>query len=121
MKNKEEPSVDSPRGNPWEQADLHFPDRVGSQTTGSVSRPGRTVAAHTEQPALSDFSESLMERIVAPANIETAWKNVKANRGAPGPDSPLLANILLDDLDKELERRGLPFVRQVGTGESVVS
>ena len=28
-----------------------------------------------------------------------------------GPLSPLLANILLDDLDKDLERRGLPFVR----------
>ena len=28
-----------------------------------------------------------------------------------GPASPLLANILLDDLDKELEQRGLPFVR----------
>ena len=28
-----------------------------------------------------------------------------------GPLSPLLANILLDDLDKELERRGLLFVR----------
>ncbi|TWU54863.1 Group II intron-encoded protein LtrA [Rubripirellula tenax] len=28
-----------------------------------------------------------------------------------GPLSPLLANILLDDLDKELEQRGLPFVR----------
>ena len=28
-----------------------------------------------------------------------------------GPLSPLLANILLDDLDKELECRGLPFVR----------
>ena len=27
-----------------------------------------------------------------------------------GPMSPLLANILLDDLDKELERRGLRFV-----------
>ncbi len=27
------------------------------------------------------------------------------------PLSPLLANILLDDLDKELEKRGLPFVR----------
>jgi RNA-directed DNA polymerase len=25
--------------------------------------------------------------------------------------SPLLANILLDELDRELERRGLPFVR----------
>ncbi len=28
-----------------------------------------------------------------------------------GPPSPLLANILLDDFDKELERRGLRFVR----------
>lgn len=28
-----------------------------------------------------------------------------------GPLAPLLANILLDDFDKELERRGLPFVR----------
>ncbi len=33
--------------------------------------------------------------------------------GAPqgGPLSPLLSNILLDDLDKELEHRGLRFVR----------
>ena len=33
--------------------------------------------------------------------------------GAPqgGPLSPILSNILLDDLDKELERRGLPLVR----------
>ena len=28
-----------------------------------------------------------------------------------GVASPLLANIMLDDLDKELERRGLPLVR----------
>ena len=28
-----------------------------------------------------------------------------------GPLSPLLSNILLDDLDKELERRGHAFVR----------
>ena len=34
-------------------------------------------------------------------------------KGSPqgGPLTPLLSNILLDDLDKELERRGLPFVR----------
>jgi RNA-directed DNA polymerase len=33
--------------------------------------------------------------------------------GSPqgGPLSPLLSNVLLDDLDKELERRGLRFVR----------
>ena len=59
MKNKEEPSVNSRRGNPCEQADLDRSDCVGSQTTGSLSRPGRTVAARTEQPALSDFSELL--------------------------------------------------------------
>ena len=38
---------------------------------------------------------------------------VKTEEGTPqgGPLSPLLANILLDDLDKELERRGHRFVR----------
>lgn len=38
---------------------------------------------------------------------------VRTEEGTPqgGPLSPLLANILLDDLDKELERRGHAFVR----------
>lgn len=37
----------------------------------------------------------------------------KRSQGTPqgGPLSPLLANLYLDDLDKELERRGLSFVR----------
>lgn len=36
-----------------------------------------------------------------------------SGEGTPrgGPLSPLLSNIMLNDLDKELERRGLPFVR----------
>jgi len=38
---------------------------------------------------------------------------VQTGKGTPqgGPLSPLLANILLDDLDKELEGRGHKFVR----------
>jgi group II intron reverse transcriptase/maturase len=38
---------------------------------------------------------------------------VRTEEGTPqgGPLSPLLANILLDDLDKELTKRGLRFVR----------
>ena len=38
---------------------------------------------------------------------------VERHEGTPqgGPLSPLLANVLLDDVDKELERRGLHFVR----------
>ena len=76
MKNKEEPSANSLRGNP----------SFSKETTGSLSRPGPTAAAQAEQPALSDSIESLMERIVDEANMEAAWRNVKRNRGAPGPD-----------------------------------
>jgi RNA-directed DNA polymerase len=38
---------------------------------------------------------------------------VRTEVGTPqgGPLSPLLANIYLDDLDKELEKRGHKFVR----------
>lgn len=38
---------------------------------------------------------------------------MERDEGTPqgGPLSPLLANVLLDDVDKELERRGLSFVR----------
>ena len=45
-----------------------------------------SVSAAVGQPALSMNSENLMERIVDQANFETAWKQVRANHEAPGPD-----------------------------------
>lgn len=81
MKSKEEPSLDSMRGNPSSP----------EETTGSLSRPGPTAAAPSEKPALSLFPESLMEAVVDPDNMERAWKQVRANRGAPGPDGITLA------------------------------
>ncbi|QZT32831.1 group II intron reverse transcriptase/maturase [Caldalkalibacillus thermarum TA2.A1] len=47
------------------------------------------------------------------AGIMIAGIKVRSEEGTPqgGPLSPLLANILLDDLDKELEKRGLRFCR----------
>ncbi|GIO40234.1 group II intron reverse transcriptase/maturase [Paenibacillus antibioticophila] len=47
------------------------------------------------------------------AGIMLGGVRQKTEEGTPqgGPLSPLLANILLDDLDKELTKRGLRFVR----------
>lgn len=49
------------------------------------------------------------------AGVEVKGRFQKTVRGVPqgGPLSPILANILLDDFDKELEKRGLRFTRYV--------
>lgn len=106
MKYKEEPSAHSPRGNPSVQVELQFPDDAGTETTGSLSRPGSTATARAEQPALSDSTESLMEMVVDEANMEAAWKNVKRNRGAPGPDGETIDEFF------EAFRHRWPEIRQ---------
>lgn len=60
---KEEPSIISVRGNP----------SSFEETTGSLSRPGRTALARIEKPALSLILESLMEAAVDESNTEPAF------------------------------------------------
>ena len=47
------------------------------------------------------------------AGVVVSHKYEETNEGVPqgGPLSPILSNILLNELDKELKRRGHPFVR----------
>ena len=59
---KEEPSISSVRGNPSSL----------EETTGSLSRPGRTAAAQIEKPALSLILESLMKATLDESNTEPA-------------------------------------------------
>lgn len=86
MKNKEEPSIDLTRGNPSTPVDRQIPGYQRMETTGSIVRQDGATSASIEKPALSLFPESLMEAVVNQANVLQAWRNVKANRGAPGPD-----------------------------------
>ena len=52
------------------------------------------------------------------AGVMTGNTHEDSQMGVPqgSPLSPLLGNIMLDDLDKELERRGHPFVRYADDG-----
>src|SRR5690606_13702886 len=57
------------------------------------------------------------------AGVMTERKRERTEEGTPqgGPLSPLLANILLYDLDKVLTRRGLRFVRYADDSISLAS
>ena len=51
-----------------------------------------TDPASSDQPALDVSPEdALMELIVSPQNLRKAWRQVKGNRGAPGPDGMTIA------------------------------
>ena len=85
MKNKEELPVDSDRGALQRQFDFAREDEASP--LAKLLRPECTDPALMDQPTLSvSPTDALMELIVAPENLDRAWRQVKRNRGAPGPN-----------------------------------
>ncbi|MFT5198064.1 MAG: RNA-directed DNA polymerase [Planctomycetota bacterium] len=56
------------------------------------------------------------------SGVMTDGKRIESRLGTPqgGPLSPLLANVLLEEVDQELERRGHAFVRYADDGRGFV-
>ena len=93
------------------------PNRTGGTGASSASelQTEESVSAAVEKPALSMTSENLMERIVDQANLETAWKNVRANRGAPGPDG-----VTVDEFPETFRPQWPKIRRQLLEGADMV-
>ena len=63
-----------------------------SDVMTTLRQERRCPASNTERALKSSEPErpatdQLLEQIVAPENLDQAWRRVKRNRGAPGPDA----------------------------------
>ncbi|MCA9122655.1 MAG: hypothetical protein KDB11_20845 [Planctomycetales bacterium] len=105
MMNKEELSTNSDRGASQPMSVFRLGNR--SKPLAKLLRPESTDPASHDQPALSASSDdALMELIFAPRNLERAWRQVKRNRGAPGPDGMRIKHF------EAWARENWPAVRQ---------
>ena len=85
MKNREERSTNLDRGTAQQTFD--FGNEDDRMLSAELLRQELTDPAFADTPSLSVSSEtSLIEQVVDPRNLERAWRRVKRNRGAPGPD-----------------------------------
>ena len=95
------------------QRDFDFGDEPAADDAAHVEELQRSqsTAATTKQPSLDTFQKDLMETIVDDANMERAWKNVRRNGGAPGPDG-----ITVDEFPQWLRPRWQQIRQQLLEG-----
>ena len=72
------------------QRSFDFLQEEGVPRATPEPQRGQSESAAVKKTPLSPVSGNLMEQIVDERNMERAWKNVKANGGAPGPDGVTL-------------------------------
>lgn len=85
MKNREERPTNSDRG--ATQQTFDFGNEAEAMLPADFLRQEVTDPASDDTPSLSVSPDAdLLEQIVDPENLARAWRRVKRNRGAPGPD-----------------------------------
>ena len=86
---------------------------AGSTATQPAVAAGEPKGTATCEKRIGDKRLLGLIRRYLEAGIMAEGVVMARHEGTPqgGPLSPLLANVLLDDVDKELEKRGLAFVR----------
>jgi len=87
------------------QRSIDFRDEVEAPPPTSEPQRGKSASAAMKKRTLSN-STDLMEQIVDPKNMERAWKNVKSNDGAAGPDG-----VTIDEFFRTF-RDQWPMIRQ---------
>ena len=89
------------------QCELGFACEDEQPLPAELLRPESTDSASVDQPTLGVFSTTaLMEQVVDLANLDRAWRQVKRNRGAPGPDGMTIKQF------EPWARENWPAVRQ---------
>jgi len=82
------------------QLELFTEQQLKSARHGATGNGGTGARAHEEQQASTALERqralafNLMEQVADPANMNRAWKRVKANKGAPGVDGMTIAEAL---------------------------
>ena len=107
---KEEPSMTSrrPKSKP---ANIDFSHEALADCFSTEPQRGQSTVAAVEKTALSSTTTNLIERVVAWDNMLKAWKAVRANRGAPGPDG-----ITLNDFPEHFYQHWPTIRRQLLEG-----
>lgn len=92
-------------------ASIDFSDERLMAAYDEEPQRGQSDVADSEHLALGSSSRALMDRVVAWDNLQKAWKRVRTNGGAPGPDG-----ITTAEFPEYFHRVGPTVIRQLRSG-----